>query len=636
MPALIRPSEWKPVEIAGLERAAERTVRSRRNTAVIAGPGAGKTELLAQRAVYLLQTGICPAPRRILAISFKRDAANNLRERVERRCGKPLSQRFNSYTFDGFAKGLADRFRDAIPAAWRPSKDYQINPMSEREIERFLISLTPPTEIGTNLQLRGFTATQFLKEHFLNRSLSRWDSAGVNDASTWAAGEMWRYLLHESSPSRLSFMMVSRLAELLLASNAQILRALRATYSHVFLDEFQDTTQVQYDLVKAAFHGTDTVLSAVGDNKQRIMGWAGALPNSFDPFIADFDAEVFRPMINYRSAPELVRIQQYLIKALDPQGEGSISHEQDSDDAGSCSVFMYDTQENEARHLASQIHGFITAERLTPRDICVLVKMRADIYSALLVQELSALGVKARLEADVQDLLAEPLTQTLLVFFRLAVGEQVSAGWTEAFDLLNAARGEGDDERKLLSLETELLAFRRRVLTALANEVNSEESLRRLMTEMMTFIGDADFKLHHQQYRQGDFYDSTLAKFSELLWKSRETAEGWGMALDDFEGADSVPIMTIHKSKGLEYHTVIFLGLEDSAFWSFRTQDEEDKRAFFVAFSRAKKRVLFTTSDQRRTRMNYGVEQQGRQNIRALYTLLQEAGVKGFKFANKQ
>lgn len=631
MSLLVRPSEWKPAELTALEPAAEKAIRSRNNTAVIAGPGAGKTELLAQRAGYLLQTGICAAPRRILAISFKRDAAKNLRERVERRYGALLSQRFDSYTFDAFAKGLLDRFREAVLPAWRPTGDYEISLMTEREIERFLVTLNPPAEVGTNTELRAIGADQFLKQYFLSRPLAQWDASVETDAGTWAAGEMWRYRLHGVRPSRLSFMMISRLAELLIASNAQIRRALRATYSHVFLDEFQDTTQVQYDVVKAAFHGTDVVLTAVGDHKQRIMGWAGALPNAFEPFVKDFGAEVLRPTTNYRSAPELVRIQQHLAKALDPDGEPSVSHDQNPEDAGDCSVFLYETQEAEAGHLARRIAGFINDERLSPRDICVIVKRNPEIYTASLVPELAGLGIKARVEADLQDLLAEPLTHLLLVFMRVAVGEQARTGWSEAFDVLGEMRGLGDVDRKILALESELLGFRRHTRRVLESEIDSAEALRRLAVEIVAFAGRGEFMLQHPQYRQGDYFDTTVAKFAEFLWKSYESMGNWHEAIDDFEGVDSIPIMTIHKSKGLEYHTVIFLGLEDSAFWSFRTQNEEDKRAFFVAFSRAKKRVLFTFSAQRRTRANYGAEQQGRQNIGALYVLLRDAGVKGFR-----
>lgn len=75
---LIDPDDWRPIGVNDLEPAAWAALRCSSNAAVVAGPGAGKTEFLAQRACYLLQTGLCPAPRRILAISFKTDAAKNL------------------------------------------------------------------------------------------------------------------------------------------------------------------------------------------------------------------------------------------------------------------------------------------------------------------------------------------------------------------------------------------------------------------------------------------------------------------------------------------------------------------------------------------------------------------------------
>ena len=70
--------------------------------------------------------------------------------------------------------------------------------------------------------------------------------------------------------------MINRLAELLLRANPQIMRALRSTYPFVFVDEFQDTTYAQYSLLFSAFGGGHASVTAVGDDKQRIMGWAGA------------------------------------------------------------------------------------------------------------------------------------------------------------------------------------------------------------------------------------------------------------------------------------------------------------------------------------------------------------------------
>src|SRR5580700_11121276 len=117
---------WRPIGVESLEPVAERAVRASSNALVVAGPGAGKTELLAQRACFLLQTGMCEWPFRILAISFKRDAARNLSDRVRLRCSHELSARFDSFTFDSFAKRLVDRFRGALPQPWCPAKNYEL------------------------------------------------------------------------------------------------------------------------------------------------------------------------------------------------------------------------------------------------------------------------------------------------------------------------------------------------------------------------------------------------------------------------------------------------------------------------------------------------------------------------------
>ena len=106
---------------------------------------------------------------------------------------------------------------------------------------------------------------------------------------------------------------------------------------------------------------------------------------------------------------------------------------------------------------------------------------------------------------------------------------------------------------------------------------------------------------------------------------SLDTSPSLYDAVNDVIGADVVPAMTIHKSKGLEFHTVIFLGLEDSQWWAFANQADEEIRSFFVAFSRAKKHVYFTFSDVRDGR--WGRKSQQKAQIGDLYTILQRAGV---------
>ena len=109
---MIQPEDWSPPNNLVLEPNAEKAVQMQQGCiALLAGPGAGKTEALAQRADFLLRTNTCPYPKRILAISFKKDACENLKARVSIRCGYQLATRFDSYTFHAFAKRLIDIFR---------------------------------------------------------------------------------------------------------------------------------------------------------------------------------------------------------------------------------------------------------------------------------------------------------------------------------------------------------------------------------------------------------------------------------------------------------------------------------------------------------------------------------------------
>ena len=108
------PDDWRPNGIDDLEPAAWLALRAG-SASVTAGPGAGKSEFLAQRAGYLLETGICRPPQQILAISFKRAAATNLRDRVQERLPEH-ARRFTSMTFDAFTKSIVDRFRGLLPS----------------------------------------------------------------------------------------------------------------------------------------------------------------------------------------------------------------------------------------------------------------------------------------------------------------------------------------------------------------------------------------------------------------------------------------------------------------------------------------------------------------------------------------
>ena len=615
---MIEPTKWRPIAIAELESAAWEVVRSQSSTAVIAGPGAGKTELLAQRACYLLQTGIVRPPGRILAISFKRDAAKNLRDRVSQRCNPQDATRFDSITFDAFAKNLLDRFYPALPERWRPTSDYQILHTSLRVFRNFLDGLSQPSlRRKAQAELQAIPRDSFEKRTVVGSPLPE-GGLVVVDAATWAASIWWKQQLHGDDRSNLSFPMIGRLVELLIRTNPRIQQALRATYSHVFLDEFQDTTHVQYELVKTIFGSSDCVLTAVGDKKQQIMRWAMALDDPFSMFECDFNAKSANLISNHRSSPELVRIQHQIALAVDPSAQPAESQSTEESPADTCVILEFSTEEAEARHLARFVDSEISCGDLEPRDFSILVRQKAAEYASVLEPMFHHQGIKLRDEGEIQDILAERLTAVLISFLRLGSLPQAGEHWTRCTQITSNLKGlDPHNEVEGRHLQQALGALHTSLRRAMEDPPSSPNNLRQIIDTIVEFLGEDNIKLVFPEYGQGGWFDVVVEQVITYVYKSCEDATDWPLILDDFEGRHSLPLMTIHKSKGLEYHTVIFLALDDKAWWSFRWEPEDARAAFFVAFSRAKQKVIFTYCQARARRTE----------IASLYELLRSAGV---------
>ncbi|QDT07196.1 DNA helicase II [Rubripirellula lacrimiformis] len=622
----IEEQSWQPVGIESLEDTALTAAQAARNSIVVAGPGAGKTELLAQRADYLLRTDTSKSPRRILAISLKRDAAKNLQDRVGKRLPAELAERFDSMTLDAFSKNLVDRFRLAIPEFWRPNDDYRIEfNIKEERADRMIREAAERLRCEP-ADLSGIGPIRWYRECFSQR-LQIDGSAILENGSTRErlAVSQWQHYLH-GKYRYLNFHMIARLAELMLRSNPAVLHAMRATYSHVFLDEFQDTTNLHYDLLRTAFLDSESVLTAVGDTKQCIMTWAGALAGITKRYAEEFTADSYALRANYRSEPELIHIIGSLAQQIEPEAILPVCGRGRESGDGQCRVIEFSDDSEEAIAVALVLNELVEDEGVEPRDICVLCRKRVDQYSSNLVDALQQINGLARVrdETKLQDLLAEPLVELVADAFLVAASDEPQPdSWSRLQRVLEkTGRSESAQQQrirnKLLSTLVDCLRLSlpqcAKTVDGIAVEVN----------RAIDAIGEKSFRQSHPQYRQGTFFEETVSSLvKQLGFRYGDESQQFGTWIEvirDLRGETSIPVMTIHKSKGLEYHTVIFVGLEDAAFNNLQ-DPTGDGNSFFVAFSRAKKRVLFTFAKSRFKRM------QSRKNVNLLYGWLEEAGV---------
>lgn len=524
---MIDPKEWEPSQGVMLEPNANTAVReTRRCVALTAGPGAGKTELLAQRADFLLRTGTCRYPKRILAIAFKVDASNNLRERVRRRCSPSQASRFDSFTFHGFAKRIIERFRVVLQ--------------------------------GDDALNAGFTVASKGRAH----------------------------------PAQTEFSCLIPLAIKILDTYPIAVNAIRKTYSDVFLDEFQDCTEDQYQLISRLFIGASCRVTAVGDVKQKIMGWAGALDGVFGRFEIDFAAIHLNIYRNFRSQPRLLRLQNEIIKTLDPGSEmpsnliGGVG--------GEVMLQAFDSCDQEADYLAERISDWVKSEGVRPSEIAVLVRSTPEAYTIKLVNALNKKNIAHRQESHVQDIMAEPMAVVIIDFLLSIYGKREPKAWARLMRRIlplnedDIAQGERTNWNRFIKESRKAAAedlmhgcYDQRwtllkdflakagvgLFTGLSHDYEARSRLKEVIGEIKRHI------------------DSALAHEPDLI-----------KALSELSSDQSVRILTIHKSKGLEFDSVIMLGVEEQSYWG---DINEARCAFFVGVSRAKRRLLVTTVDRR-------------------------------------
>ena len=354
------------------------------------------------------------------------------------------------------------------------------------------------------------------------------------------------------------------LAMEILESNRYARGALRQTYSHVFLDEFQDATRNQYLLVKAAFLDTDVVLTAVGDVKQRIMALAGALDGIMKTFADDFEAASLTLYQNFRSAPRLRRMQNRMIEDMDP---AAASPDEDLlGDDGVIQVLHFDSQVEEAVAVADLIDGWLEAGHIAKRD-------RGPGPSTVQTRDRGACGGTPRSRHPVPQRTGQPRPgcRARCCFdlqLRVGGGRRPATRCVRRTHARCFARKR--HRRAALQFDSRLKRLLRETRAAVRSPWFARGDLtawRPVITEFLEVVSRPALNALSPAYQQGARLDEVIEDAHGALGRELAVDGDPVEALKRLSELDAVRILTIHKCKGLEFEKVVVLGVEEELFW---------------------------------------------------------------------
>ena len=179
--------------------------------------------------------------------------------------------------------------------------------------------------------------------------------------------------------------------------------------------------------------------------------------------------------------------------------------------------------------------------------------------------------------------------------------------WTECQAALGALRGIGaGDEFEQSRLVKELDTYAKRLRREYPKPSTAQTVARKLIEDVLGFIGRERLVSAHRAYNQGDWLEKVLTSAAIHLSQSAAGTDDWTATLDAYEGLYATPLMTIHKSKGSNIIRSSSLAWTMVLGWSFAADKIEGTAGFFVAFTRAKQRVAFTYCARRGARTQIG------------------------------
>lgn len=584
---------------------------------VLAGPGSGKTQVLTCRIASLLDAGRDDSFR-VLALTFTNKAADEMKERVETFV-PGLEERASIGTFHSFCGQVLRQH--GIHLGIKPdfaiySQDDDRKAVLEDALKRAGMTADGVRYLGLIDRMK----TMLIEpKDAVSRLTSVADSQAVAQA----------YDAYENELRRLNVLDFNSLifeAFRLFSTFPAIAARYRRSYPYWLLDEFQDTNDAQYRLIRTMAGDEFKNVFAVADDDQIIYQWNGASFRQIQRFRADFQPQLIQLPTNYRCPPAIVAAANRLVaynvqrtEAKKPLVAGKTELKLPEQDHIQLRIF--ETDEIEAEKIAEEI---ATRGKDQWSQITVLARTRASLekmLKALQTAQVSAVIAQRRddfLSAEVRWLVAclvqavRPLDRrnaaVLIDAFnrfadiRIAVGQVLSdaeaSGAAYFSTWIVAARGELDSSSPNLA---PLEAAAR--LDAASAKTVIDSILTNLDARMTGDRPDPDLQ-------------EDLAAWREI-YSDITRHLGRNFSLDEFlqqlqlrskapsPQANTVTLMTVHGAKGREFDYVYVIGLAEDILPSFQSRQkgdhspemEEERRNCFVAITRAKESLILSRAN---------------------------------------
>lgn len=593
---------------------------------VLAGAGSGKTRVLTTRIARLIQTGQAK-PSEILAVTFTNKAAKEMLTRVAAML--PIDTRG---MWVGTFHGLAHRLLRAHHREAGLPQLFQILDAQDQLafVKRLLKSLNEDEERTPPRELAYFIASA--KEQGLRPS-----AVDTPDERSARFNEL--YAAYDAACAREG---VVDFAELmlrsfeLLARNETLARHYRVRFSHILVDEFQDTSAFQYAWLKM-LAGPDGAVFAVGDDDQSIYAFRGADSRNMQVFLREFQVErVIRLEQNYRSQGIILDAANALIShnrarlgknLWTAAGRGEPIR-----------LIAAPSDQEEAQAVVAGIRAAHEEEGLPLGEIAVLY--RSNAQSRVIEHALFSAGVPYRVYGGLRFFERQEIKHALAYLRLIANPDDDNAllrvinvpargiGGRTVEALVDAAR-----ERGCSLWAAACARGGREVAKGVPAFVLLVEALRRetagmRLPDVVAHVLDRSGLIGY--YRAAKHEVDRVENLEELVNAAAAFAEEYGVdtpedlpdvltaflshaALEAGEhqaeaGRDAVQLMTVHAAKGLEFDCVFVTGLEEGLFphensLYERGGVEEERRLMYVAITRARRRLVFSFAA---TRMLHG------------------------------